>query len=280
VHRYSSTSGYICEGVATQQPADARSASRIDAAADRSAVSVARTLRNQMNDASSSNPAIDVGVVKSYTAAQYQCDLYFGQRPQGDETQPSINSPIDQDEGHVYASKPIASPFAWRKCGLMVPVYPGMKSVIGHNRGLASDAFVAGFIWSNDPNYAPPAVTAGDWWLTLPIDFDSSQPPQDSAKIVNDLIAGDGRRFVDAKGLKISVGSSALGTLGSRPALGNADECTIVHSSGAAITLKASSVTITDGSSSGASITIANGTIKLTDGTVTLQIANGQVSIS
>lgn len=280
VHRYSSSSGYFCEGVATQQPADARTARRLDAQADRSAASVARTLRSQMNDAANSNPAIEVGAIKTYAPAQHQADLYFGQRPQGDETQPSINSPIDQDDGHVYANKPIASPFAWRKCGLMVPIYPGMKSVIAHNRGVSSDGFVSGFIWSNDPNYAPPSVTTGDWWLTLPIDFDSSQPPQDSAKVVNDLTANDGRRFIDAKGLKISVGSNALGTLGSRPTLGNADECTIVHSSGAAITLKGSSITMTDGGSPGASITIANGTIKLTDGTVTLQIGNGQVSIS
>jgi hypothetical protein len=51
-----------------------------------------------------------------------------------------------EEEKQLYLNKPIASPFAWHKCGLVVPVYPGMKALLSHNLGLTDDSIVTGFL--------------------------------------------------------------------------------------------------------------------------------------
>jgi hypothetical protein len=182
---------------------------------------------------------------------------------------------------------------------LVTPVYPGMKAVVGHNRAMSSDGMVMGFVWSHDPDYAPPSNHDGDWWLCLPIDFDATQPPQDATKAVNDLTANDGRRVIELKGLKITVGAAALKGIGERPTPGDEETCSIEHASGAKITVKNGEIDVTDGSSSPATITLKNGEItlsaggeggpqlslknseiSLTDGIVTLRLSGGQASFA
>jgi hypothetical protein len=112
------------------------------------------------------------------------------------------------------------------------------------------------------PALEAPKSKEGDWWLRLPIDFDSSKPPKDDTKAANDLITNDGRRVIQVKGMKISVGAGALTTVGKRPQdVGKDDELAIEHASGARILIK-------------------EGEIQLTDGKVTLTIHGGKVDIS
>ena len=48
----------------------------------------------------------------------------------------------------------------------------------------------------------------GDWWLCLPTEVRGT-PPLPSGKGVNDLTANDGRRVIEAVGLKIVVGKDS-----------------------------------------------------------------------
>jgi hypothetical protein len=276
VHRYSSSAGYVCVGVATQRLEDAALARRIDSGAERSAGSVARDVNDRIRSQAFESPGVEVASVKA-AADAYQADLYYGQPAPGNETQPSINVAINQQDDHVYENKPIASPFAWRKCGLVTPVYSGMKAVVAHNRALSSDSIVAGYIWSKLPDFPPPANQSGDWWLCLPIDFDATKPPEDSTKAANDLTANNGCRVIELKGLKITVGADGLKEIGKRPTPGDAEACTIEHASGAVVTVKKGEVDVDTGA--GPKLTLSSSGITLTDGTLNVKLANGKLAI-
>jgi hypothetical protein len=275
-HIYSSSAGYTCVGVATIRLKDGAQARQIDSAAERSAASVARDVGTQIRKQAFDNPNIEIAAIKA-AADPYQADLFYGQTATGDQTQTSINVPVTQDTDHVYAAKPIASPFAWRKCGLVTPVYPGMKALLLHNRAVASDGIVAGYIWSKQPDFAPPPNQAGDWWLCLPIDFDATQPPTDSTNAVNDLTTNTGCRVIELKGLKITVGASGLKSVGNRPTPGDAETCTIAHASGAVITVKNGEIDVDTGA--GAKLSMSSSGITMTDGTLNVQLANGKLAI-
>ena len=227
----------------------------------------------------SRTPLIEVTSVKA-AADAYQADLYYGQPAPSNETQPSINAAIKEQDDHVYEGKPIGSPFAWRKCGLVTPVYPGMKAVVAHNRALASDGIVTGYIWSKQPDFPPPENHAGDWWLCLPIDFDAKQPPRDSTKAVNDITASNGCRVIELKGLKIAVGTAGLKEIGKRPIPEDekvAEACTITHASGAVITVQEGEIDVDTGV--GPKLTLSSSGITLTDGTLNVRLANGRLAI-
>ncbi len=275
-HQYSSTNGYVCVGVATKRLADGAQARQIDAAAERSAGSAARDVAGRIRSQAFDNPVVEIASVKAAGDA-YTADLYYGQPAPGNETQPSLNVAVAHDDDNVYERKPIASPFAWRKCGLITPVYPGMKAVVTHNRAISSDAIVTSYIWSKEPDFAPPEYQTGDWWLCLPVNFDATQPPTDTDKAANDLTANDGRRVVELAGLKITVGASGLRTVGTRPTPGNAEECTIAHASGALVTIKKGEIDIDTGA--GPKITLSSSGVTLTDGTLNVRLANGQLAI-
>lgn len=278
-HQYSATAGYTCIGVATRRLVDGKQAQKLDAAAERSAASAVRDVSDSIRKQAFENPVVEIGAVKG-AADPYQADLYYGQPADGDETQPSIKVAVTQDDDHVYEAKPIASAFAWRKCGLVTPVYAGMKALLVHNRAIASDGVVAGYIWSKQPDFPPPPNQAGDWWLCLPIDFDATKPPGDSTKAANDLTANDGRRVIELKGLKITVGADGLKAIGNRPTPGDAEVCTIAHASGPVITVKSGEIDVqmkADGS--GPQLALTSSGVTLTDGTLKVQLAGGKLAI-
>ncbi|MDR3470655.1 MAG: hypothetical protein P4M09_03035 [Devosia sp.] len=252
-HVFSAAGGYSCVGNAAEVIADAAAAREIDATLGASADSATRDLTDKIRAQASENPVVEIAAVKA-TADPYRADLYYGQTVDGNETQPSINVAVDQNDEHVYRGKPIASPFAWRKCGLVTPVYPGMKAVVAHSRGSATDGVVTGYIWSKAPDFGPPISQLGDWWLCLPTDFDASQPPDDFTKAANDLTGQTGKRVIEVKGLRITVGSSKLGTIGTRPTEGGDDEILIEHASGTSIKIDSRGAMTIDASS--ASLTI------------------------
>ena len=278
-HDFSARSGYVCSGVAAARLADGSQARALDAAAERSAASAARDVVAKIRKQALDNPPVEITAIKAATDP-YQADLYYGQPADNRETQPSINAAVTQSEDQVYHDKPIAAPFAWRKCGLVTPVYPGMKALTLHNRGITSDGVVAGYLWSKDPDFPPPSNQAGDWWLCLPIDFDATQPPADSTKAANDLTANDGCRVIELKGLKITVGADALNTVGNRPNTGDPEQCTIAHASGAMVTIKNGEIDVAinpDGS--GPKLTLTPSGITLTDGTLNVTLAQGKLAI-
>jgi hypothetical protein len=275
-HQFSASAGYVCVGAATERLADGAGAQQIDFAIERGAAAAARDITDKIRSQAFENPVVEVVSVKT-ASDPYQASAYYGQPALGSETQPSINIPVQQQDDNIYTGKPIVSPFAWRKCGLVVPIYPGMKALMLHNRALASDGIIAGYLWSKQPDLPPPSNQAGDWWLCLPIDFDATQPPGDSTKAANDLTANNGCRVMELKGLRITIGADGLKQIGTRPAPGDAEQCTIGHASGAVVTIKKGEIDVDTGS--GPKLTLTSSSLTLTDGKLNIELANGKLAI-
>jgi hypothetical protein len=243
VHSLNLTGGYTCEGKAVKPCKENGDNCRRqqDALGLDNPDAIAQKLAQKTRDELTRRPAIEVCAVKQYnagdaSAAPHRATLFFEQRFDKSETQPSVRAEVQQtDEKKIFRNKPMVSPFAWHKCGLVVPVYQGMKALLDHNLNLADDALVTGFIWSEKPTIEPPKSKAGDWWLCLPIDVGSANPPPDSTKAANDLIAGNGKRVIEVRGLKLTVGSDKLKNIGGRPSEGGDDEFLIEHTSGTTI---------------------------------------------
>lgn len=239
IHKLSTSAGYICQGIAIKSEAD-DNCHRLEAAACQpSAEKIAESLTRKTQDEQRRRPIAEIGQVKTYSAQQHLSTLYFGQRFERTETQPSLRSAVDSDEKQLLRNKPLVSPFAWHKCGLIAPVYAGMKALLTHNLALHDDALVTGFIWSEEPKIEPPKNKEGDWWLCLPVDFDGSKPPADDTKAANDLIANNGKRVIEVKGLKITVGADKLANVGTRPTEGEDHEFLIEHKSGTMLKIAA-----------------------------------------
>lgn len=237
-HEFNMNSGYVCKGTAMKVHADDQSLRRALAAGTSSAASVVDNLAKKIGGERRQQPSVEIAKVRSYdpgnssSEEKHLSTLYFGHRFAREETQPSLRAEVETNEEQLLRNKPLASPFAWHRCGLVVPVYRGMRAVLNHNLDLADDAIVTGFMWSQQPAIEPPKNREGDWWLCLPIDFDTTQPPTPNTLAANDLTANDGRRVIEVKGLRISVGASKLRTVGERPAEGVKDEFLIEHQSG------------------------------------------------
>jgi hypothetical protein len=204
-------------------------------------------------------PAVNVGDITDYTPQEHLVNATLGLEFEPTMTSPSIQV-RHEAEGFALQRRPLASPFAWNLCGLVVPVYVGMRAVAVHNRYLREDALLNGFIWTEE--MAPPPNEAGDYWLCLPLDVPEDRPPNDSDKAANDLTTGDGKRVIQLKGLRITIGDGLLENLGDRPGnVGTDNELQIEHSSGAKITMKDSEIKL---EASGRTLTIASGKVSVT----------------
>jgi hypothetical protein len=115
-----------------------------------------------------------------------------------------------------------ATSFAWGKCGLVVPRYPGTRVVLLHRNGRADDPVDVGAVWESGRG---PDSQPGDWWLTLPVAYsgdkravaDDQTAGEHTGKVSNDLIAADGKRVIEVAGLTVSVGPASLKDAGTRP---------------------------------------------------------------
>jgi hypothetical protein len=204
-------------------------------------------------------PAVNVADVTAYTAGTHLVAGKFGLQFEPTVTSPSVEVRLGA-EGFQLERRPAVSPFAWNHCGLVAPVYPGMRAAAVHNRYLREDALITGFLWTEE--MTPPPNEAGDWWLCLPVDPPSDRAPDTNIKAANDLTTKDGRRVIQLKGLRLTIGAGLLDSLGSRPQqLGADDELQIEHDSGAKFTIK-------------------NGTIELAAGGRTVKVADGTVAVT
>ena len=244
--------GYRCSGRALSPDAggaDQQTSGRPGAAL------VARTIRDNLNGREQNRPAVSAAEVGDYTAGQHTTTLKAGAEPTPDMTNPTVEAPL-RDSPAILPDKPMASPFAFDKCGLVVPVYPKMRALLVHGWHEPNDAVVDGFLWSSD--MTPPPNHAGDWWLCLPTNFDADGLP--TGPTADDLIDAAGRRIISVKGMKITVGAGLLGSAGGRPSPPTDESLTVQTDAGAKITLKGAQ-------------------IQLSDGSVTVTIGNGKVSI-
>jgi hypothetical protein len=269
VHRFSTTggesaAGYTCEvtAVVAEPGKPARPVGGARGIVDR--------FRDLSEGALDRRPAIDVGQVTDYAPGNKQkhlATLRYGQSPPVDAVAPSVEVEVDADP--TINNKPMASPFAFHKSGLIVPVYPGMRALLAHNRGLVNDAVVAGFLWPENPRYEPPKNEPGDYWLCLPTELGSDGRP--TGKGVNDLIDKSGLRIIQVKGLHILVGADKLSDVGARPAVPAENTVVIEHQSGSKITIDSGGKVI---------IETKNKDVSLTNGSVTLKLTGAAVEVS
>jgi hypothetical protein len=231
---------------------------------------VVNRVRDVIGRVQDDHPFIDIGEVTSYASGadgKHLATMHYGQSPSGSVVAPSVASPVDNTVD--LHDKPIASAFAFDRAGLVVPVYPKMRALLAHNRGLVNDALVAGFVWPEATPARRPANEPGDYWLALPTGLDSDGLPTGPG--VNDLTDATGHRVIQASGLHIMVGTDALPDVGTRPDPPEDNTITIEHAAG---------TTITVGADGAVTITTDSKAITLTNGSVSLALDGSAVAVS
>ncbi|UPJ53436.1 hypothetical protein IVB30_20230 [Bradyrhizobium sp. 200] len=265
VHHFSTKSGYTCdvEVVAATTGGSARGTRGVTALVDR--------WRDVTEGIIEQRPAIDVGQIRSYASGDQQkhlATLDYATAPPSDAVAPSVAVAIKEGATQL-RDKPVASPFAWHKCGLMVPVYPGMRAVLAHNRGLVNDAIVNGFVWAENPLHDRPKNHPGDYWLCLPTQLGPGDQPV--GKGVNDLTDKGGYRVIQAKGLRILVSADGLPSVGERPDPPADTNLVIEHESGTVISIDTSGAI---------SISTKNKDLSFSNGAVTMKLSGASVEVT
>jgi hypothetical protein len=154
--------------------------------------------------------------------------------------------PIDRASRSRLTGVPYVTPFAWGKCGLVVPRYPGTRVLVGHVGGAAEDPVDIGALWESGHG---PDTQPGDWWLILPAAVESSHrqsatddetPQEPTSQATNDLIDADGARVIEVGRFTVRVRPGTLGAPGDRPEppSDSAEQVTIEHESGSRIVIK------------------------------------------
>lgn len=264
VHRFSTRSGYTC--IVKLVVADAGQRVRMTAGAQ----GVVDRVHDIVESSQSQRPALDVGEIKDYTPGSQQkhlTTLDYGQSPPVEAVAPSVETPVDH---HVQLhNKPIASPFAFHKCGLIVPVYPQMRALLAHNRSLINDAIVTAFVWPENPAQERPQNEIGDYWLCLPTELGADGLP--TGKGVNDLTDSSGHRVMQVKGLHILVGTDKLPPVGARPTPPADNTLVIEHQSGTKLTIASDGKITIETQSQELALTNGSVTLKLNDAAVEVQ---------
>jgi hypothetical protein len=272
-HVFSTRQGYTCDvTVVVSEPGQL--ATRLTGAHG-----VVHRFRDLAETVREQRPALDVGEVAGYddgAGGKHLATLRYGQSPPADAVAPSVEVAVDREP--QLHGKPLASPFAFHKCGLVVPVLPGMRALLAHNRGLVNDAVVAGFLWAEQPRLEPPHNAPGDWWLCLPTRLDGQGMP--TGKGVNDLTDKAGLRVIQAKGLRITVGEGTLPDVGTRPGVPGdlGGKLLIEHESGTTLTVAGDGAVTLDTGGKDITIKSGNASITLSGGTVKLQGSAVEVS--
>lgn len=220
-------------------PGDGAGAAHVGALVDRIAARAARRIRTaevaEVRSASPGAPAAQ-GDPPAQTLT-----LWRGLVPPDGSANGVSRREVRRREPTRLERVPYLTPFAWGKCGLVLPRYPGTRVVVVHGEGDGADPVDAGAVWQ--AGHAPTTAEAGDWWLILPVGVEASRrasaqdaetPPEEhTGTATNDLIDADGNRVIEVGELTVRVGK--LGEAGTRPARA-ADEgsVTIEHAGGGA----------------------------------------------
>ncbi|MFE5518396.1 hypothetical protein ACFQ9Q_11820 [Streptomyces virginiae] len=293
-HAFSTRSGYTCRGRAVRF-GKAGNARRSELARKATPRTIADLISGKAREQAAVNPSVDVGRIAGAKPEKRLVTVDSGQEPDVSKASPSVDVEIGNSDPRR-RDKPIASPFAWHKVGLSVPVYEGMRALLNQVRDNPDDTVVAGFLWANEPDMERPKAEEHDWWLCLPTALGAGPAAKPTGAGVNDLIAGDGRRVVEAVGLKIAVGKSICSPVGERPEEGAADVFLLTHKSGTTVTIDDTGKVTVDGGTQdvvlkagGSTVTVGkekvaiDGGLKevtVSAGGATLTVAKGKVAIS
>jgi hypothetical protein len=141
---------------------------------------------------------------------------------------------------------PYATPFAWGKCGLVLPRYPGTRVLVDYAGAALDDPIAVGSLWESGHG---PDSQPGDYWLILPAAVqtaarqaleDGQKPDEPAEQATNDLTDADGARVIEVGRFCVRVLPSQLKPPGDRPALPEdaAEQVVIEHESGSRIVIK------------------------------------------
>ncbi len=295
-HRLGRTSGFVTTltGLEIQDPQakwDSRTPVRRPAAGPEPAhaspeTEAARAVRNVAHGALASKSLAEVGEVRAMTSSGtaeppgQTLKIWRGVKPGDPQGYRARRSPIQRPSSAPAEAAPYATPFAWGKCGLVLPRYPGTRVVVVHPDGSSDDPIDIGALWESGKG---PDSQPGDWWLILPVDVpqaqrgslqDTDTPQEHTGKVTQDLIDAEGNRVIEAGELTIRVGRADLKSAGQRPARGDTDSVTIEHTGGKAkvvidqngkVTITAKSIVLDAGS---------DGTISMTAKKVDVQVSD------
>ncbi len=186
---------------------------------------------------------------------------------------------IQRTDPHAVAGVPYLTPFAWGRCGLVLPYYPGVRALLAHRNGREEDSVALGAMWES--GQGPAGAEAGDWWLSLPTEVpeaersslaDGKTPEAYAGKVTHDLTDASGNRVIEVGELTIRIGREALGAAGGRPGrTPEADSVTIEHADGnARLVMKPDGSVLIQGTS----IALDAG-----DGDITMSANNVNVSV-
>ncbi|MGI5405332.1 hypothetical protein ACQEV9_00935 [Streptomyces chartreusis] len=279
-HSFSPRTGYVCTGRAAPFKKGEGNRGTTETVRKGSPLAIADAIAAKIRDDHTITPSIDIGQIRSADPAGRVATVTYGQEPGKAVAAPSVDLPIEPNGPALY-DKPLATPFAWHKVGLSVPVYAGMRTLLNQVHDDREDAVITGFLWANDAAMDRPAAQTGDWWLCLPTELSAGPDPRPINKGVNDLTTGDGHRVVEAIGLKISVGAGECSDVGHRPTPGPAEELLLSHSSGAQVRFdKDGNITLSAGPGKDVKVSASGGAISLSAGGATLTVEKGKVAIS
>lgn len=186
--------------------------------------------------------------------------------------------PVDRDSPAQVDAVPYATPFAFGKCGLVLPRYPGTRVVLVHRQGQSADPIDVGATWRG----TGPASEPGDWWLSLPAEWtgnaerlqDKEVPPDTyDGKVSNDLIDAKGHRVIEAGSLTITVGQESGPKAGTRPTPAKKATVTISHASkGALLSIDENGAIVIKGKS--IKLDATGGTIEMNADDVNIKVKN------
>ncbi len=137
--------------------------------------------------------------------------------PNGARRRPIRRKNVWQGRGVPYVTA-----FAWGKCGLVLPRYPGTRVLLAYRNGDPNDPVEIGALWESGQG---PDAKPGDYWLILPAALkeprdavDEKTTPQSyQDKVTQDLIDADGNRIIEVGQLTVRIGKDTLKPAGKRP---------------------------------------------------------------
>ena len=297
-HRLGRTSGFVTTvtGVTVDDDAwdtystlDGSTNRAVEKAVDASpAARAARAVHEAVRRAGDDHAATDIGEVRGVTTSGSEdppsqtLRVWEGLAPDDGKPFAARRLAIARPGVHVDAAAPYATPFAWGKCGLVLPRYPGTRVVLTHRDARKDDPIDIGALWESATG---PDSNAGDWWLILPVDVaenersslpDGQEPTTHTGKVTQDLIDADGCRIIEVGELTIRVGKDALASAGTRPAFASDRDCVrIEHTKGkSSITMKPTGEIEIRTDNKDLTFDVGSGTIKMTAATVDVSVSS------
>lgn len=259
-------------------PTHSRNAEPQQASHANAEVEAAQAVRDVSREAAESRSFPEVGQVRAMTVSgtaeppSQTLTIWRGLDPGDGRPGRARRLAVRRPTPYAARGVPYLTPFAWGKCGLVLPRYPGTRVLVGHREGRGDDPVELGAFWESGHG---PDSQAGDWWLSLPAALAASQrasvgdqqtPEEYTGKVSQDLTDADGNRVIEVGELTIRVGRDQLHDAGTRPERGTADTITIEHAAGES--------TIVIDKNGKVTITAKNVVIDAGDGDIKMKAAN------